>query len=80
MSIPNQAAKYCKVNTVFPPVKGFTSIAPETQWTLTPTATYVYYCDNETVHGTKNIIPTLNPPNLLHYNFLIIPVYRSGVF
>lgn len=49
-----EAEKYLKVNYVLPKTSKYTEIPDESKWQLTPTASYVYYCDNETVHGTKH--------------------------
>lgn len=47
-----EAEKYLKVNYVLPKVDGgYIGIPDQSTWSLTPNATYVYYCDNETVHG-----------------------------
>ncbi|EEZ98123.1 probable phosphoserine aminotransferase [Tribolium castaneum] len=54
-----EAAKYGKVNLVFPKADKPGSIPPESSWTLNPDASYVYYCDNETVDGVEfPFIPT----------------------
>ena len=46
-----EAAKYGKVNLVFPKADKPGSIPAESTWTLNPDAAYLYYCDNETVDG-----------------------------
>lgn len=46
-----EAEKYAKVNYVVPKTNSYTSIAPRSEWKLSPNATYFYYTDNETVHG-----------------------------
>ena len=46
-----EAEKYVKVNRVLPKTSQFTTIPDRSQWNLTPNASYVYYCANETVHG-----------------------------
>lgn len=48
-----EAAKYGSVNTVLPASDSFTKIAPVSEWKLDPNASYVYYCDNETVNGVE---------------------------
>lgn len=56
-----EAAKYGKVNLVFPKADKPGSIPPEATWTLNPDASYLYYCDNETVDGVEfPFIPTTN--------------------
>lgn len=46
-----EAAKYGKVNMVIPKESKFCTIADSSTWKLNPNASYVYYCDNETVDG-----------------------------
>lgn len=48
-----EAAKYGKVNHVFPKLDKFTTIPDQKEWQLSPDASYVYYCDNETVDGVE---------------------------
>jgi phosphoserine aminotransferase len=54
------------VNIVFNSKKStgsYTSVPPQSEWKLSgPDAAYVYYCDNETVHGVEfNSIPDIDP-------------------
>eukprot|EP01134_Creolimax_fragrantissima_P003329 CFRG3329T1 len=75
-----EASKYTKnVNKVLPKLEnGFTEIPDASTWTLTPDAKYVYYCDNETVHGVEfPTIPETNGVTLIadmSSNFLSRPV------
>lgn len=46
-----EAAKYGKVNLVFPKVSKHITIPDQSTWNLDPSASYVYYCDNETADG-----------------------------
>ncbi|XP_066155046.1 probable phosphoserine aminotransferase isoform X1 [Euwallacea fornicatus] len=48
----NEAKKYGQINMVLPqPHEG---AIPDTKaWKLTPNASYVYYCDNETIQGVE---------------------------
>lgn len=46
-----EAEKYVKVNYVLPKTGKFVEVPDQSTWSLTPSASYVYYCDNETVHG-----------------------------
>ena len=46
-----EAEKYATVHYPFPKMESFTCIPPREEWQLSPNATYVYFCDNETVHG-----------------------------
>ncbi|KAJ3666059.1 hypothetical protein Zmor_001514 [Zophobas morio] len=56
-----EAAKYGKVNLVFPKADKPGSIPAESTWTLNPDAAYLYYCDNETVDGVEfPYIPNAN--------------------
>lgn len=48
-----EAAKYGEVNLVFPKNNTYSIPDPKT-WNLNPNASYVYYCDNETVDGKYN--------------------------
>jgi len=48
-----EAEQYGKVNLVLPESKKFIGAPPREQWKLSPDASYVYFCDNETVYGTK---------------------------
>ncbi|XP_076174237.1 phosphoserine aminotransferase [Ptiloglossa arizonensis] len=53
-----EAAKYGKVNLVLPKTTKYTEVPDPSTWNLDPNASYVYYCDNETVHGVEfNYIP-----------------------
>lgn len=53
-----EAAKYGKVNLVLPKTDKYEEIPPVSSWKLSPEASYIYYCDNETVHG-KMFIPRI---------------------
>lgn len=46
-----EAEKFVHVNRVLPPTLQYINIADQSEWKLSPNASYVYYCDNETVHG-----------------------------
>ncbi|XP_038044130.1 phosphoserine aminotransferase-like [Patiria miniata] len=48
-----EAEKYGKINTVFPKLDKYTTIPNQDKWNLNPDASYVYYCDNETVNGVE---------------------------
>ena len=49
-----EAGRFCKVNIALSiENNGFTSIPPADTWHLSPDAAYVYYTDNETVHGVE---------------------------
>lgn len=48
-----EAEKYCKVNKVLPKMDKYTGVPPQSEWKLNPDASYVYYCENETVHGVE---------------------------
>uniref|UniRef100_A0A1B0D609 phosphoserine transaminase n=1 Tax=Phlebotomus papatasi TaxID=29031 RepID=A0A1B0D609_PHLPP len=56
-----EAAKYGKVNMVIPKTNKYTGVPDQKTWKLDPNASYLYYCDNETVHGVEfNFIPETN--------------------
>lgn len=48
-----EAEKYGKIHKVVPETKEYTSIPDQTSWNLNPEASYVFYCDNETIHGVE---------------------------
>lgn len=48
-----EAAQYGKVNLVLPKFNKYTSIPRLETWNLDPNASYLYYCDNETVDGVE---------------------------
>lgn len=49
-----EARRFCEVNIALSSENnGFTSIPPADSWHLNPDAAYVYYTDNETVHGVE---------------------------
>uniref|UniRef100_UPI0037E8C5C9 phosphoserine aminotransferase n=1 Tax=Semicossyphus pulcher TaxID=241346 RepID=UPI0037E8C5C9 len=73
-----EAEKYGKVNVVHPKLDSYTKIPNPSSWTLNPSASYVYYCCNETVHGVEyNFTPETNGVILvsdMSSNFLSRPV------
>lgn len=73
-----EAQKYGTANLVFPKPAKFTTIADQKDWKLDPDASYVYYCDNETVDGVEfNFIPETNGVPLvcdMSSNFMSRPV------
>lgn len=46
-----EAKKYGAINYVFPMPSPSGVIPDEASWSLNPNASYVYYCDNETIQG-----------------------------
>ncbi|XP_017039050.1 probable phosphoserine aminotransferase [Drosophila ficusphila] len=48
-----EAAQYGTVNAVLPKLAKYTSVPRQDTWKLNPKASYVYYCDNETVEGVE---------------------------
>lgn len=48
-----EAAKYGEVNYVLSKGVEFGRIPDQSTWKLNPQASYVHYCDNETVHGVE---------------------------
>ncbi|XP_017267736.1 phosphoserine aminotransferase [Kryptolebias marmoratus] len=73
-----EAEKYGKINVVHPKLDSYTKIPDPSTWTLNPSASYVYYCCNETVHGVEfNFTPETNGVVLvcdMSSNFLSRPV------
>ncbi|XP_026178046.1 phosphoserine aminotransferase [Mastacembelus armatus] len=73
-----EAEKYGKINIVHPKLDSYGKIPDPSSWTLNPSASYVYYCCNETVHGVEfNFIPETNGVVLvsdMSSNFLSRPV------
>ncbi|CAL8345728.1 unnamed protein product [Lota lota] len=73
-----EAEKYGKVNFVHPKLDSYTKIPEPSSWTLNPSASYVYFCSNETVHGVEyNFVPETNGVVLvsdMSSNFLSRPV------
>lgn len=56
-----EAQKYGKANLVFPKPEKFISVPDQSQWTFDSKASYVYYCDNETVDGVEfDFVPETN--------------------
>ncbi|XP_059405664.1 phosphoserine aminotransferase [Carassius carassius] len=73
-----EAEKYGKVNVIHPKMDSYTKIPDSSTWSLNPSASYVYYCCNETVHGVEfNFIPDTKGVLLvsdMSSNFLSRPV------
>ncbi|XP_071399370.1 phosphoserine aminotransferase isoform X1 [Centroberyx affinis] len=73
-----EAEKYGKINVVHPKLDSYTKIPDPSSWTLNPSASYVYYCCNETVHGVEyNFTPETDGVILvsdMSSNFLSRPV------
>ncbi|XP_059145007.1 phosphoserine aminotransferase-like [Physella acuta] len=56
-----EAEKYGTVNLVIPKTKKYTSIPDVSTWQLSPDASYVYYCANETIDGVEfQFVPDTN--------------------
>ncbi|KAK1176062.1 phosphoserine aminotransferase [Acipenser oxyrinchus oxyrinchus] len=73
-----EAEKYGKVNIVHPKLDSYTKIPDPNTWKLSPGASYVYYCSNETVNGVEfDFIPDIKEAVLacdMSSNFLSKPV------
>uniref|UniRef100_A0A8C1PGJ0 Phosphoserine aminotransferase n=1 Tax=Cyprinus carpio TaxID=7962 RepID=A0A8C1PGJ0_CYPCA len=73
-----EAEKYGKVNVIHPKLDSYTKIPDSSTWSLNPSASYVYYCCNETVHGVEfDFIPDTKGVVLvsdMSSNFLSRPV------
>jgi len=49
-----EARKYCSVNVAaMDEVNGFTQLPAPSSWKLSPDASYVHICSNETIHGVE---------------------------
>lgn len=48
-----EAQKYGKVNLVLPKTEKYVGVTDQSTWKLDQNASYVYYCDNETVNGVE---------------------------
>jgi phosphoserine aminotransferase len=48
-----EADKYVKVNRVLPKTNQYNEIPDISQWKLDPNAKYLFYTDNETIHGIE---------------------------
>lgn len=56
-----EAARYGKVNWVIPKQDKYAGIPAAKEWKLDPDASYVYYCDNETIGGIEfDSVPDTN--------------------
>jgi len=75
-----EAKKFGKVNTVWDGGKDkFTTIANQSDWKTDPKASYLCYCDNETVHGVEfpfvpEVAPGVNLVADMSSNFISKPV------
>ncbi|RXM32963.1 Phosphoserine aminotransferase, partial [Acipenser ruthenus] len=73
-----EAEKYGKENIVQPKLNNYTKIPDPNSWKLSPGASYVYYCSNETVNGVEfDFIPDIKVAVLaceMSSNFLSKPV------
>lgn len=53
-----EAEAFVQVNRVLPKVDKHTSIPAQSEWKRSSDASYLYYCDNETIHGVEfNFVP-----------------------
>lgn len=48
-----EGQKYGTVNPVFPKLSKFNRIPASSEWNLTPNASYIYLCSNETIEGVE---------------------------
>lgn len=56
-----EATKYGEINWVIPKQSTYIDVPNQDTWKLDPNASYVYYCDNETIDGVEfNYIPETN--------------------
>lgn len=49
-----EAEKFGKVNLAFDKLDKYDRIPPVSEWKLTPNASYVFVCDNETINGVEH--------------------------
>jgi len=59
-----EAEKYCKVNRVLPKSDKYIEVPDKSTWSLSANANYLYFCDNETVHGVEYPELPFNPHNV----------------
>ncbi|CAN7979849.1 unnamed protein product [Ixodes pacificus] len=53
-----EAEAFVQVNKVLPKVDKHICIPPQSEWKRSSDASYLYYCDNETIHGVEfNFVP-----------------------
>jgi phosphoserine aminotransferase len=73
-----EASKYGNAKLAFPKPEKFTKVPRQSEWSLDPNASYVYYCDNETVDGVEfDFVPETNGVPLvcdMSSNFMSRPV------
>ncbi|XP_055851704.1 probable phosphoserine aminotransferase [Episyrphus balteatus] len=73
-----EATQYGSVNLILPKVQKYTSVPRQSTWSLDPNASYVYYCDNETVDGVEfDFVPETKDVPLvcdMSSNFLSRPI------
>lgn len=73
-----EAQKYGTPSMVYTKPEKFTKIVDQSEWKLNPNASYVYYCDNETVDGVEfNFVPETGSVPLvcdMSSNFMSRPV------
>ncbi len=66
------------MNLVLPKTDVFTTVPDKSEWNLDPDASYVFYCDNETIHGVEyDFIPDTGDVPLVadcSSNFLSRPI------
>lgn len=56
-----EATQYGRVNLVLPKFDKYTTVPRLETWNLDPNASYVYYCDNETVDGVEfDFVPEIS--------------------
>ena len=60
----DEAAKYCQVNLVTEKKKTYTSVPGVDSWKTSTNASYLYYCDNETIHGVEFPTTPESPKNV----------------
>ncbi|XP_030369756.1 probable phosphoserine aminotransferase [Scaptodrosophila lebanonensis] len=74
-----EAAQYGKVNAVLPKVSKYVEVPRQSTWQTDPKASYIYYCDNETVEGVEFDFVPVPPTGVplvcdMSSNFLSRPI------
>ncbi|KAI2810993.1 hypothetical protein RDWZM_002177 [Blomia tropicalis] len=78
-----EAEKYLKVNRVTTKPEKFITIQPQSTWNIDPAGKYLFYTDNETIHGIEYQVPVTPVPGMplvfdMTSNFLTRPVNVSN--
>jgi phosphoserine aminotransferase len=74
-----EAKRFCNANVALDTESGgYTSIPPQSEWSISPNAAYLHYCSNETIGGVEfNWVPDIGEVPLvcdMSSNFMSRPV------